>query len=621
MAKAAGRRRKNAKSKRKTKAARPTARPTTRPTAGTPTRAARTAKAGAGPPGRVIAPWWERWPGRLKWELKQLTAKGLQVDIDEASRQRQQVVLRVVAPAAGENHTFTVVFSDFYPELRPQVYCETLELPRHQNPIDKNLCLLDRSTRDWGPKDSVAWLLTERVPKLLQLLNDSEEMHRAEAPQGEPFTDYYRYRPSSTLFIPGFALELPRKYTSGRFRLRLEPGAGTTPIRALLYQVSDDHQHVLGEAEPQLADNFSEQTIEGRWLRLNEPPRAADAAQIVQFLAEKHPEAATSRFLPTRGRNLDVIGLVFPEEVTQDRYEDAWLLLVRELTGHQYLCRGQRITEQDLLARTPELAVLRRCKVGIIGLGGLGAPSALEFARCQVGELRLLDHDIVEAGTTIRWPFGLRATGHLKAQILGEYIKANYPFVRLESYSGQIGRAALGKQQRSERELLSEFLDGLDMIYDATAEYGVQYLLSNLARDWEVPQIYVSGTEGGWGGMVTRCIPGKTGCWLCWKHHLDDESLPLPSLKPGGMTQPRGCATRTFTGTGFDLLPIVAQGVRLAVQTLAERSDSEGSCYPASDHDISVLYLRDATGNPTGCPRWEHHKLEIHPRCEFCAKT
>lgn len=602
MAKAAGRRRKNAKSKRKTRAARasarasarPTARPTTRPT----TRAARTAKAGAGPPGRLIAPWWERWPGRLKWELKHLTAKGLQVEIDEESRQRQQVVLRVVAPAAGENHTFVVVFPDFYPELRPQVYCETLALPRHQNPIGKNLCLLDRNTRDWGPKDSVAWLLTERVPKLLRLLNDSAEMHRAEAPQGEPFTDYYRYQPSSTLFIPGFALELPCQYTSGRFRLRLEPEAGTRPIRALLYQVSDDHQHVLGETEPQLANNFSEQTIEGRWLRLNEPPRVADAAEMVQFLSEKHPEAATSRFHPTRGRNLDVIGIVFPEEVTQDQDEDAWLLLVREMMGPPYLCRGQRITEEDLLARTPELAVLRGCKVGVIGLGGLGAPSALEFARCQVGELRLLDQDIVEAGTTIRWPFGLRATGHLKAQILGGYIKANYPFVRLESHSVQIGLAAPGKQQRSEREFLSEFLDGLDMIYDATAEYGVQYLLSNLARDWTLPQIYVTGTEGGWGGMVTRCVPEETGCWLCWKHHLDDESLPLPSLKPGGMTQPRGCATRTFTGTGFDLLPIVAQGVRLAVQTLAGRSGNEGPRYPASDHDISVLYLRDDNGNP-----------------------
>lgn len=628
MKKAAGRRRKNAKSKRKTRATGPTratSRPpstrTARPTAGPASGATRTAKAGAGSPSRIIAPWWERWPGRLKWELEQLTAKGLQVDIDEASRQRQQVVLRVVAPAAGENHTFTVVFPDFYPELRFEVYAPTLDLPRHQNPFGKNLCLLEGATEQWRLTDSAAAFLTERVPKLLDLLEDEEAMRQAEVPQGEPITAYYQYKLGGVVLVPAFALTLPRDCASGLMHLRLQEGANTATIRCLLSEAMDEDSRTLGKAEPELAEMFSGTTVVGRWFRLDEAPHTEDGPSLVQLLSGKFPYLMKPRWRSLQGRKVDFVGVVFPEEVTQNRFEDAWLLVVRERTGSTYLCRGQRVTEEDLLARIPELRALRSCTVGVIGLGGLGGPSALEFARCQIGQLRVLDYDIVEAGTLVRWPFGLPFVGLPKTEVIGEIIQKNYPFTRLERYSLRIGAVEMRKQPRSQRELLGEFLDGLDLVYDATAQSGVQYLVSILAGERKLPQVYVGGTYGGWGGMVARCIPNKTGCWYCWKLHLDAGTLPPPNSQPDGLIQPRGCASRTFTGCSFDLLPIVAQGVRMSVQTLVAKSNTEGSRYPQSDRDVSILYLRDDKGNPTGCPRWEHHKLEIHPRCELCAKT
>ena len=628
MTKAARRRRKNAKSKRKTRAtgptraaSRPTSTRTARPAARATTGATRATKAAGRPSSRLIAPWWERHPGRLEWELQQLEAKGLQAQIDAESRQKGQIVLQVSGPVAGGEHSFAVIFPDSYPELRAEVYAETLNLDRHQHAFRKNLCLLDRNTEEWGPTDSVAWLLTDRVPRLLELLKDPEELQRAEAPQGEPFSNYYTYQPGGVLLIPKDALALQPQHGVCWMQLRPESGSDSRPLRALLARVNDSKGRILARAERELADIYTEQAITGRWLRLNEPPSAQDGPSMIQSLSQHAPELAKPHWQNVHGLRLDVVGVVFPEEIRQGQFEDAWLAVVREGNGAAYLCRGQRVTEEDFLARVPELTPLRRCTIGVIGLGGLGAPSALEFARCQVGELRFADGDIVEAGTAVRWPFGLTEAGRLKAETMFRFIHRNHPFTRVAGYSLRLGSAEVRKRGRSERELLSEFLDGLDLVYDATAERGVQYLLSNLARDWEVPQIYVSGTEGGWGGMVTRCIPGKTGCWLCWKYHLDDGSLPLPSLQPGGTTQPRGCATRTFTGTGFDLMPIVAQGVRLAVQTLGGRSASAEPRYPASDHDISILYLRDAKGNPAGCPRWEHYKLEIHPRCEFCAKT
>jgi len=303
------------------------------------------------------------------------------------------------------------------------------------------------------------------------------------------------------------------------------------------------------------------------------------------------------------------------------KYEDTWLFLIRQQHGETYLCRSQRVSESDFLARIPELAGLRQCSVGIVGLGGIGAPSALEFARCQVGELRLLEYDFVEAGTLVRWPFGMSVAGYPKLHVVYNAIKRNHPYTRLQAFPGRIGMASRRRPDaRPQHEVLSEFLDGLDLIYDATAEWGVQHLLSILASEWGIPQVYVSGTEGGWGGVVARCIPGQAGCWFCWKKHIEEGTIPAPPAQPNGLIQPRGCGTRTFTGAGFDLAPVVSQGVRVAVQTVLSSgsSRSDGTSYPPSDFDVSVLYLRERKGTTSGCPRWEHYQLPVHSECPHC---
>ena len=608
----------------------------TRPSRTSPWKAARTpsgaatrtaarptgaAQAAGRPPSRVIAPWWERYPGRLEWELHQLEAAGLPARIDEAARASGQIILDVDATLHGEQHTLRVVFPDFYPELRFEVFAPTLDLGRHQNPFEKNLCLLDRSTRAWSTQDSVATFLVERVPKVLELLDDEQAMKEAEIPQGEPFTAYYAYQDGGIVFVPEVALRLPSTATQGFLQFRLEPKPSDEPLRGLLFEVSDGESRRLSQAEPQLADIFSNNAIQGRWVRLSAPPRAADGPGVDALLREEHPEMARMRWRPLGGRRLDVVGLVFPEEVAQGEYEDTWLFLIRQQHGETYLCRSQRVSESDFLARIPELAGLRQCSVGIVGLGGIGAPSALEFARCQVGELRLLEYDFVEAGTLVRWPFGMSVAGYPKLHVVYNAIKRNHPYTRLQAFPGRIGMASRRRPDaRPQHEVLSEFLDGLDLIYDATAEWGVQHLLSILASEWGIPQVYVSGTEGGWGGVVARCIPGQAGCWFCWKKHIEEGTIPAPPAQPNGLIQPRGCGTRTFTGAGFDLAPVVSQGVRVAVQTVLSSgsSRSDGTSYPPSDFDVSVLYLRERKGTTSGCPRWEHYQLPVHSECPHC---
>ena len=57
--------------------------------------------------------------------------------------------------------------------------------------------------------------------------------------------------------------------------------------------------------------------------------------------------------------------------------------------------------------------------------------------------------------------------------------------------------------------------------------------------------------------------------------------------------QPEGCAAPTFTGSSFDLAPIVAEGVRTVVSRLSQGS---GGSYPWLEWDVAILALRTDQG-------------------------
>ena len=270
----------------------------------------------------------------------------------------------------------------------------------------------------------------------------------------------------------------------------------------------------------------------------------------------------------------------------------------------------------DLTVRIPDLSHLHKKTVTAIGLGCLGAPSVLELGRCGVGEIRIIDHDIVEVGTVVRWPLGLTAVGRRKTDAISDFIKANYPFASIVPFPNRIGAVRLSADQDSDLKILESALDGTDLVFDATAERGVQHLLSDLAAELKIPYIGISTTPGAWGGMLVRLRPQITeGCWLCFMHSLDDNSFPSPLSDPAGEVQPIGCADPTFTGPGFDTGIIALSGVRLAVSTL---KDDHEKGYPTFDWDFSVVNLRDDQGNVI-VPSWQTFNLKKHPSCS-CPK-
>lgn len=301
-----------------------------------------------------------------------------------------------------------------------------------------------------------------------------------------------------------------------------------------------------------------------------------------------------------------------------------------EVKHMHYLLRPARTGRDAVLERTPELRPLADMTVTVFGTGALGAPSALELARAGVGELRLVDPDHVDPATAARWPLGLATAGLPKVEVLSDFIAANYPQTRVVTHRHHVGgvrnppaaddkAAPPADTHRSHLDLMAELLDGASLVYDATAELGVQHLLSDLCLDAGLPYVGIAGRYGGWGGHVVRILPDRVlareqGCWMCFCHALMDGTIPEPPYDPAGEVQPVGCADPTFTGSGFDLQQVVLAGVRCVASTLCQCV--EGG-YPPQDWDVLTLALRDGDGRQIP-PTYTPHHLAPHPQCSRC---
>lgn len=560
--------------------------------------------------------WWDRIPGRLEHELRELRQAGIVASVDEQVLSAEdRVVLHAEAYVEGELIRVRVDFPDVYPYTRFEVYATELDLPHHQHPIEKNLCLIDGDTSNWRTWDTVAQFLTERLPLVLRSARSTslEERAELEVHQAEPATVFLPYERESVVLVDS-SWRIPPDVAEGWLEIIAEDRI--PPFRAAIARVLDARNATLAQRDWGQAIQHP-RTLRGRWIRLGPGARLHDRAAR-QAEIDKRSARFRQLQLQQLGRStVDVIGFLFAEERSWEDSADAWFFqrTDRNNGGHLAAClvQASRGGASDLRERVPELQPLAGLAVTVVGLGGLGAPSAIEFARAGIGKLVLVDHDFVDAGTAVRWPLGLAFAGRSKTAALKEFLACNYPHVHVEVVDRRVGGMRRGTEHRDDI-LLPSLMAQSDLLYDATAEQGLAYLLSDVARHHQVPYVRVSTTPGAWGGFLVRIRPGQTaGCHYCLMAAMKDGVIPTPPQMEDGNVQPRGCASPTFTGAGFDVAAVALHGVRLGVSTLAGKAKLRG--YPSVDWDVAVIGFRDQQGNVRHT--FDTYSLERRASCEL----
>lgn len=559
--------------------------------------------------------WWELYPGRLEYEINKLQDAGIVCELDEKAFAEGIAVLHLMHDtAAFPDLKLKVVFPDMYPKVPFEVFAPNLSLSHHLQPFDKNLCFLDDPGNTWRTDDTVAGFIRDRLPMVLEAGGD--EKNDLEVRRSEPISNYLHFQHNSIVLVDG-SWTIPSQANNGRLVIGSNELIHDHAFRGAVLEVKGAEGTVIAHADERLCRKYNKR-LTGRWVRFPDAPKTRNVRELFDYAVSLAPHLRKPFANPG---DFDIIGIVFPEELAWREEGDSWIFIVRKVkkNGLTFLVRGGRSGTQDLLGRNPSLVGLHTKTIAMFGLGCLGGPSAMEFARSGVGKLRLLDDDYVEPSTTVRWPFGLHmAAGIDKSPMLKYAIAADYPFTEVDAFVTRLGKAVwppIDPPGQREKDIIKMMVDGADLIFDATAEFTINNMLAGIASDYRIPYIAISGTPGMWGGCIIRILPGdEEPCWNCIWHAFNEGLMPRPfaDLK-NGLVAPEGCSAPTFSGTSFDASVISSGGVRLAISTLMEGL-KDG--YPSTPWNVAVINLRNEHGHVIP-PTWQVFKPTQHHNC-YC---
>ena len=172
----------------------------------------------------------------------------------------------------------------------------------------------------------------------------------------------------------------------------------------------------------------------------------------------------------------------------------------------------------------PELGVsgqekLRRSKVAVVGLGGLGSASTLYLALAGVGSLRLVDQDTVELHNLHRQMlYSMDNLRYPKVEVAAQRIERVNPDVKVEPVPENV-----------HENNVDEIVRGVDCVVDGLDNMRTRYLLNRACVKYGIP--YVFGAAIGIEGNISVFAPPETPCLECVLPGLDDRQLPTCEVR------------------------------------------------------------------------------------------
>ena len=165
---------------------------------------------------------------------------------------------------------------------------------------------------------------------------------------------------------------------------------------------------------------------------------------------------------------------------------------------------------------------LLRSRVVLVGAGGLGSSAALYLAAAGVGNLGIVDGDVVDCSNLQRQLLHkTRNIGLPKTQSAREMLFDVNPDVRVDTW-----------QVRLTKENAEEILRNFDVVIDASDNFQTRYLVNDVCLKLGAPNIYASVFR--LEGQASVFLPGQQGpCYRCLYPTPPPSSLSPSSQEVG----------------------------------------------------------------------------------------
>lgn len=149
----------------------------------------------------------------------------------------------------------------------------------------------------------------------------------------------------------------------------------------------------------------------------------------------------------------------------------------------------------------PGQQALKRARVLVVGMGGIGNPAALYLAAAGVGTLGLIDDDVVSLSNLQRQiTFNTDDVGKPKVEVARDRLKALNPHTEVELFN-----------QRITPENVADLVSQFDVVLDGTDDFDTRFAVN--AACVEAGKPLVSGALGRWSGQIS-VFTGQP-CYQC----------------------------------------------------------------------------------------------------------
>jgi adenylyltransferase/sulfurtransferase len=171
---------------------------------------------------------------------------------------------------------------------------------------------------------------------------------------------------------------------------------------------------------------------------------------------------------------------------------------------------------------------IRKARVCVVGVGGLGSTMVTQLAGMGIGFLRIVDHDVVERVNLHRQGvYSVKTLGMLKVKAAENRIREINPDVEVEALPLSVN------DYNAE-----SIVKGVNVVLDGLDSLRVRRIVNRACVKLHVPYVFGSAVE--MFGNASTIIPGETPCLDCF----------LPRQEPSAT-----CAT---VGVHPSLVSIVA---------------------------------------------------------------
>jgi len=165
------------------------------------------------------------------------------------------------------------------------------------------------------------------------------------------------------------------------------------------------------------------------------------------------------------------------------------------------------------------LEKIRKAKVCVVGVGGIGNPVVTLLTAMGIGKLKIVDRDIIEISNLHRQ--------HLYTEEDIGKVKVEAAKARLEQINSSVQIEALPNSVT--KYTAENIVKGFDIVVDALDSIDARYALNDACIKLNIPLIYAGAL--GMLGSICTIIPNKTACLRCIFPALAEDDMPTCSTE------------------------------------------------------------------------------------------